>query len=78
MFGDDHGGGNMPLGIRNEDEPGKDQVVDETVALLHALRSVLDQETADRLFPQAWRHLRRIRSGPQKQHHRIVNTPPSR
>lgn len=35
---------------------------DEMISLYNALASAVGEEVADRLFPGAWRHLRKIRS----------------
>ncbi len=35
---------------------------DEMVILYEALATAVGEEVADRLFPGAWRHLRKIRS----------------
>jgi hypothetical protein len=43
------------------DEVRVKQITEETEALYRALHAVLDEETADRLFPVAWRQLRRVR-----------------
>jgi hypothetical protein len=55
----------------------RERVEEETLALFRALHGILDDDTADRLFPMVWRHLRKIRSGPPKRRRGIV-LPPSR
>ena len=51
------------------------RVEEETLALFRALHGILDNDTADRLFPMVWRHLRKIRSGPPKKRRGIVLPP---
>ena len=65
-----------------DDEARLDRIAEESADLYPALSSVLDQETANRLFPNAWRHLQRIRAGPMKKRHvrlpELTDRPPAR
>jgi len=57
------------------DERRGERLEEDTLALYRALHNALDEETADRLFPAAWRHLRKIRSGSHGRGHAVVHPP---
>lgn len=44
---------------------------DEMVRLYKALATAVGEEIADRLFPGAWRHLRRIRAREREQRYLV-------